>query len=195
MVIGNTTAPQAAYWNSTSSSGGSLVQPSPVEMPPFQALSGLFSPTGGVWVSFYSAETGGYIIATRLVASDARPTGAPTVAKVEDTICDTFNLTMSDLAAICGKTRKTLYDWRKGSVPRDEAGRHLYALYRAAQNWVAAGNPTPQKPQLTEQPLISGRTLYQMLSTQPIDPDEIRFAGSRLAMLSLPEEPLEDPFA
>lgn len=192
MVLANAPAPQSAYGASPSPSGSGPAQSFATGMSYPPVLLGLFSPTGGDWASFYSAETGGYI---RPADRYAPPDVIPSVVTIEDTVCRTFNLTMKELADICDKTRKTLYDWRNGSVPRDEAGRHLYALYRAAQNWMAAGNPTPQKPQLTEQPLVNGRTLYTLLREKPIDLDAVRFAGNRLALHALPEEPLEDPFA
>jgi hypothetical protein len=100
---------------------------------------------------------------------------------------------MDDLAAVCDRTRKTLYNWREGTPPRPSAAQRMFTLYRAARNWRQAGYPFPG-PRLRE-PLLGDHSLYDVLRGKPIDLDAIDFLGSRLAIEVTSEKPLKDPFA
>lgn len=105
-----------------------------------------------------------------------------------DTICRAFHLTSEELADLCGTTREPLSHLDGASLP------HFWGLFRAAKDWLAAGNPVPRREDLTDPSVMGDRTLYALLGETPLDLEAIRFAGNRLALRALPDRPLDDPF-
>ncbi len=117
----------------------------------------------------------------------------PAIANVQDIICETLGLTIIQLAQSCHETPEALYNWRQGILPRPSTVERLFRIYRATRDWREAGYPSPGS-RLYE-PLLGGRSLYDVLCCKPIDLDAIDFIGSRLAMEAIPMKPLQDPFA
>lgn len=156
----------------------------------------MFLGSGGAKRKFFFEPPSGSLKLIVIVHPEQPPqTGAaaPAIADIQDTICRAFDLTMNDLAEVCHRTRKTLYNWREGTPPRPSAAQRLFMLYRAARDWRQAGYPSPG-PRL-RQPLLGDCSLYDVLHGKPIDLDAIDFIGSRLAIEAISERPLKDPFA
>lgn len=118
------------------------------------------------------------------------------IAQIEDYICSTFDLTIKDLADSCGVTRRTIYNWREATQPQISGASRLFKLYRAARDWSDAGYPGPG--QHLREPLLGGRSLFDLLKEGSLDLDAIDFIGSRLAFAknSMNERAsqLQDPF-
>lgn len=125
---------------------------------------------------------------------ESAPKQVNRVAVALDRIRRTFGLNIVELAQIFGVERKTIYQWQDGATPRDERLRRMFALERAARSWIEDGFPAPGTQ--LRVPLVDGRSIFDLLSDDPLDLDAIHFAGSRLhldAQLSA-SGPLKDPF-
>lgn len=112
-----------------------------------------------------------------------------------DTIQETFDLNYSQLANVCGLTRRTLYNWQKGSQPRQQTNERVKQLVRAAMDWQYSGFPKPGKS--LDIPLVQDRSLYDLLKASTLNLEDIHFAGARLAMREkVGKKPhLIDPFS
>ncbi|MGH8161340.1 MAG: helix-turn-helix domain-containing protein [Gammaproteobacteria bacterium] len=109
-------------------------------------------------------------------------------------ILDAFGLTKAELATLCSRTRKTIYNWLDGkSSPSRENSRKLYELLLVARAWRAAGLPANRN--LLHRPVIGGKNMFELLGQSPADKDLILFAGNRLTMSSPTVNILDDPFA
>ena len=157
--------------------------------------------SGGVAMRFFSDTTGG---AGKLrefpslpeVARVSEPAHeSPGVAAALDLVERVFALNVKQLAEICGiSTRKPVYDWRKGAVPRPATLARINALQRAARNWERSGFGQPGAALHT--PIIHERSLLDLLRAEPLDFEAIQFAGGRVALmreLSMRRK-LADPF-
>lgn len=116
------------------------------------------------------------------------------VAAALDSIQRAFGLSTSDLARVCDVDRRMIYQWRAGSKPRESNLERIFLLERAAKSWVEDGFPVPGIR--FREPLVDGRSIFDLLSDDSLDLDAIHFAGSRLhldSQLSASGQ-LKDPF-
>lgn len=105
----------------------------------------------------------------------------PNLDDMLETISRTLGLNKSQLAEVCGlRTRKTLYAWVSGAVPRKKSMQRVHLLYRAALDWSRSGFVCPEK--VLHVPILQGRTLYDLLKADPLDLEAVHFAGARLSM-------------
>lgn len=144
--------------------------------------------TGTSWQVFYTDLSGSMVFEEPLPQDTRIP-----MKDVQDQICHAFSLSIIDLATACQKSRKALYDWKNGSEPRPDAADRLYRLYRAANDWLDTSEPIP-KTRLRE-PLLAGRSLFDLLTGDDIDLDAIAFLRRRLVLETLDELDLDDPLA
>ena len=106
-----------------------------------------------------------------------------------------FGVNVTQLGEICGGvTRKAVYDWQAGAVPRPAKIERIYALRRAALDWERAGFGAPGAR--LRAPVLGDRSLFDLLRAEPLDLEAIHFAGSRLSLEreSAPAADLADPF-
>jgi hypothetical protein len=111
------------------------------------------------------------------------------ISETQDQLTSTFGLVMDDLAAACRVTRKTLYNWRdhEEKINRRKSGMdRLFTLSIAARNWNNAGYGNPGD--LLREPVIGGRSLFDLLEADELDLEAIQFVGARLAMRNLGAE-------
>ncbi|MGM0540544.1 MAG: hypothetical protein ACQEUB_13975 [Thermodesulfobacteriota bacterium] len=100
-----------------------------------------------------------------------------------ETIGSVLGLNKSQLAEVCGlRTRKSLYAWESGTIPRKKSMQRIYLLYRAALDWRRSGFIYPGNA--LHLPILQGKTLYDLLREDPLDLEAIHFAGARLSMES-----------
>lgn len=104
-----------------------------------------------------------------------------------------FGLTRDELAKVCGTVRKTVYNWLDGkSEPRKTSLQRLFELNVIARDWSEAGYASGRTD--IRQPLVSDRSILDMLCEEPLDRELIMFAGSRLSIKE-PSIVLSNPFA
>ncbi len=111
-----------------------------------------------------------------------------------DRIRQAFGLNVTELACVCGVERKMIYQWRGDATPRDSKLKRIFMLERAANSWIEDGFPVPGVR--LKEPLLDGRSIFDLLSGELIDLDAIHFAGSRVhldAQISASDS-LKDPF-
>jgi transcriptional regulator with XRE-family HTH domain len=102
-----------------------------------------------------------------------------------------FQLSMTQLAEVCGVQRKTLYNWKDGETsPHAASMKRLYQLLVCARDWKSEGYKL-SKAQLLE-PVISDESLFDILKAEHFSSDKVLFAGSRL---NISPRKLTDPFA
>ncbi|RUO23918.1 hypothetical protein CWE09_12265 [Aliidiomarina minuta] len=106
-------------------------------------------------------------------------------------ICETFGLTKDQLAEILGTTRKTIYNWIGGGVPRANTLDRIYELQVAANEWTKNGLSVPNEK--LREPVIDELSLFDLL--KQVDKDLILFAGNRLTLHGQRGKSLADPFA
>lgn len=103
-----------------------------------------------------------------------------------DVIKATFAMTEEDIAQNIGVGRKTLFNWkRQDSAPNKEKAKNILELYVLAKNWVDAGFSTDSFD--LETPVLSGKSIKDMLREPELNSEKILFAGNRLAHQSLGE--------
>lgn len=104
-----------------------------------------------------------------------------------------FGLNKDELAKVCNTTRKTIYNWLGGtSEPQERNRERLFVLDVLADDWAGAGYSTDRV--ILKQPIVDGRSVFEMLCEDPIDRDLVLFAGSRIALHDR-RSPLMDPFS
>lgn len=151
--------------------------------------------------SFSLYQGSGGTVATLLSTT---PSGAYTkvyvapknkLATIVNDICDSFGLTKDELARACGiQSRKTLYNWINGeATPRKSAMNRLYELQLLSRAWLTSGFSI-DRSQLFE-PVVDGKSVFDLLSEPNVDRDTALFAGSRLNLMSPVKGDLPDPFA
>ncbi|WP_180031392.1 MULTISPECIES: hypothetical protein [Acinetobacter] len=106
-----------------------------------------------------------------------------------DYIKSTFLLSEEQLADIVGVGRKTLFNWKnKASEPNKDKTQRVFELYMIAKNWKNAQYPITSFDLHT--PILSGKTIQDMLHEFPLDSEKILFGGNRLAHQELGEDDL-----
>ena len=155
----------------------------------------LLRASGGAEEHFFRSRPTGAPEAWQPPLAQAPIPREPAVDRRIDVIQRTLGLSVKDLAAVCGVTRKTVYDWRRGSRPQAHHEARLRQLYRAAVNWRSEGYPEPAAH--LHEPLHGERSLFDLLTASELDLEAIQFTGARLAFgeSAAPKAPLKDPFA
>jgi hypothetical protein len=147
---------------------------------------GIVSASGGVATTLWPDTTGSTGSARDFralpvgAATTNAPKADPSVRAALDLIERVFGLNITELAEVCGATRKPIYDWRKGSIPRSEKLARIYDLRRAAVGWEHAGLGVPGAA--LRAPVIHEKSLFDLLRAETLDFDAIQFAGERLAL-------------
>lgn len=147
---------------------------------------GIVSASGGVATKLWSDTTGstGSSCDVRALREGAAKTDAPaadpSLGAALDLIERVFGLNVTELAEVCGATRKSIYDWRKGAIPRSDKLARIYDLRRAALGWERAGLGVPGAA--LRAPVIHERSLFELLCAETLDFEAIQFAGERLAL-------------
>lgn len=161
----------------------------------------VYDSSGGDQTIFFSDASGEQreLIFLRAIAPGDTETKEPLLEDPADALEEirrVFGLNQSELAGACGLTRKALYDWQKGAMPRRKSAERLRQLHRAAMNWRRSGFPVPNRNQL-HMPVIRDFSLLELLEAEPLDLEAIHFAGARMAMSESFEQEagLADPFA
>jgi hypothetical protein len=105
-----------------------------------------------------------------------------------------FGLNKVELAKVCKTTRKTIYNWlRAESEPQKKNFGRIFDLLVVANDWLDAGFPTDRKS--LNQPIVDGRSVFDLLCDAKLDRSLIQFAGSRLRLSGASATPIIDPFA
>lgn len=152
--------------------------------------------TGGQGAWDRDASTGGLYwvnVAAQLsaLAEEQRSPISRALLQIETT----FGLTRRLLAAVCGVTPKTVYNWLdENPTPNADHQQRVFTLREAALNWEREAYPHP-KSHLHE-PVLGKQTLLDLLSEDPLDVQRILFAGQRLKLAELDEavKVIPDPF-
>lgn len=79
---------------------------------------------------------------------------------------DQSGLSMSTLAELLGVSRKAVYDWLSGTLPREQRAAHLALIYSAMERV-----PEPLRtavPAVMDE-MVSGSTLRELLSNSEVD--------------------------
>lgn len=107
-----------------------------------------------------------------------------------------FGLNQTELAEACKLTRKSLYDWQKGSRPRRKSADRVRQLHRAAMDWRRSDFPVPDGFCL-HKPVLRDASLFDLLQADPLDLEAIHFAGARMSMRKVNEQAdgLANPFS
>lgn len=109
-------------------------------------------------------------------------------------ICSVFSLTKVELADVCKiQSRKTLYNWiNEEASPRKSAMKRIFDLLIVAKAWQQSGFHCSR--QQLYQPILDGRSIFDLLNQAEINKEVILFAGSRLNLMSQAKNKIQDPF-
>ncbi len=159
-----------------------------------------YDSSGGKPTVFFSDTSGGLrelIFLHDFTANvQAEETYQSDLADILEQIRRTFGVNHSELAVVCGLSRKALYDWKKGSRPRKKSIERIAQLQRAALDWRRSGFSEPG-PTLLQMPMVQGLSLYDLLKAESLDLEAIHFAGARMALRENADQrdSMSDPFA
>lgn len=159
-----------------------------------------YDSTGGNPTMFFSDTSGGLrnLIFLPYLTDDmqAEETNQSDLSGILEQIRTTFGFNHSELAVVCGLSRKALYDWKKGSRPRKKSIERITQLLRAALDWRRSGFPEPG-PTILHLPVVQDLSLYDLLQAEPLDLEAIHFAGARMAMRENADQRnnMSEPFA
>jgi DNA-binding transcriptional regulator YiaG len=119
--------------------------------------------TGGVMTAHNTAEALSRYHYPRIQVEPfvAKKIDARSPAELVANIREIFAINMSDLAAILGVTRPTVYAWLEGQEPKPEAVIHIQRLSRAADEVKQANIPRIEK--LMHRPILDGLSLVDLL--------------------------------
>jgi DNA-binding transcriptional regulator YiaG len=119
--------------------------------------------TGGVMTAHNTAEALSQYHYPRIQVEPfvAQKIDARSPAELVANIREIFSINMSDLAAILGVTRPTVYAWLEGQEPKPEAVIHIQRLSRTADEVKKANIPRLDK--LMHRPILDGRSLFDLL--------------------------------
>jgi len=109
-------------------------------------------------------------------------------------ISETFKLTKDQQVAIYRiQSRKTVYNWiDKTSVPHQTTMRRIYALFSITEAWQQAGFQITKEELLY--PILNDLSVFNLLSQDVLNKEQILFAGSRLNLEREISTPFNDPF-
>ncbi|TVU68692.1 hypothetical protein [Cobetia crustatorum] len=93
-------------------------------------------------------------------------------------ILTVFGLTKTQMAQVCGVTRRAYYSWILGAEPRQDALCRIKLLYRAASDWERSGYTNPAA--VINVGILKEKSLMSYLEAENLDLDAIHFIGSRL---------------
>ena len=83
-------------------------------------------------------------------------------AKLVEDIQSGFGRTFSHLPTVFGVSRQTLYNWRKGEMPKPSHHSRLVEMAAAAREFLAAGfEPTPP---MLERTITQGKSFIELLA-------------------------------
>lgn len=102
------------------------------------------------------------------------------------TIKEYFALNDEELAKIMGVSRKTLYNWEKQGISKEQDRQRVFELSVIAEDWEYNKLPIEKEKLFT--PVLGSTTVMQMLADKNLDREKIIFAGRRLAHQSLKPE-------
>ncbi|MGH8020952.1 MAG: hypothetical protein ACREIA_22250 [Opitutaceae bacterium] len=89
-----------------------------------------------------------------------------------DEVAMAFSLSMTQTAAVFDVSRQTVYDWRKGASIRPESRARLGDLHELAA-YYREMEAAPVGEALTWTDTSTGKSLLDLLQTQPLDRDAI----------------------
>lgn len=178
----------AASLNDLNYTGTGTSSPAPTIFEKLSDIGVCYLGTGTTWQTFYTDLSGSMVFEE----SQTKDTKIQ-IIDIQELICSAFSLSMAELAIACHKSRKTLYDWRDGSIPRPSSAERLFHLYRSANDWLDSSGPIP-KARLRE-PLLAGHSLFELLCADNIDLNAIAFLRRRLDLDTMGTLDIDDPFA
>lgn len=98
-------------------------------------------------------------------------------------IKNSFKLRDQELAKVVKKTRKTIHTWKEtGIIPKDSSSERVYQLFILSNNWIDEGFVIDRR-QLKAK-IINKSSVFDMLTSETIDTQQILFAGNSLSVLS-----------
>lgn len=107
----------------------------------------------------------------------------PTIAEKLNDIRDAFGLSMAALADILKASRASVYNWFENETPSEGFVRRIETLYGIAQEWETK-NPYHYAPgRLMKQKLGDGPSMFERLSHEGLNLDEIRNGINSLLVL------------
>ena len=108
---------------------------------------------------------------------------AATLVEKLNAIRDSFGLSMAALANILGASRASVYNWLENETPTERFVQRIEKLYGIAREWEDK-NPYHYAPnRLLKQKLGDGPSMFERLSRDELDLDEIRNGMDRLLVL------------
>lgn len=109
-----------------------------------------------------------------ILSSEIEATGTPpTIAEKLNEVRDAFGLSMAALADILKASRASVYNWFENETPSEGFVRRIETLYRIAQGWETK-NPYHYAPgRLMKQKLGDGPSMFERLSGEELNLDEI----------------------
>ena len=119
--------------------------------------------TGGCSTLHFYLDRPGYRAFEICTAAPERsgPMSKPYAKLVED-IQSGFGRTFSHLPTVFGVSRQTLYNWRKGEMPKPSHHSRLVEMAAAAREFLAAGfEPTPP---MLERTITQGKSFIELLA-------------------------------
>lgn len=112
------------------------------------------------------------------------------VTKQLELIKKSFKLTDQELAKTIKTTRRTIHTWKKtGLIPKESSSERVYKLFLLSNNWLDEGFVIERR-QLKKK-IINRSSIYDMLTSETIDTQQILFAGNSVSVLSENDDNME----
>ena len=122
------------------------------------------------------------VVLSAEVLEEETPITATVVEKL-NAIRDSFGFSMSSLANILVASRASVYNWLENETPTERFVQRIEKLYEITQKWEAK-NPYHYAPgRLLKQKLGDGPSMFERLSHDELDLDEIRNGMDSLLVL------------
>ncbi|KKL73292.1 hypothetical protein LCGC14_2076400, partial [marine sediment metagenome] len=87
-------------------------------------------------------------------------------------------------------TRRTIHTWKKtGVIPKESSSERVYKLFLLSNNWIDEGFVIERR-QLKKK-IINRSSIYDMLTSETIDTQQILFAGNSFSVLSENDDNIE----
>ncbi len=107
----------------------------------------------------------------------------PTIAEKLNDVRDAFGLSMAALADILKASRASVYNWFENETPSEVFVQRIETLYGIAREWQTK-NPYHYAPgKLMKQKLGDGPSMFERLSREELNLDEIRSGMDSLLVL------------